>query len=1013
MKIPRARNTAPRRKVRSARAALTVAFVGLLALCIAVVTGIAEPASSSASPTTCPLGSTLQIPSGGSGSDAQCIVTATGTPVGAVKHVWLIILENKSYDENFTGLNQNSYLWQTLPQQGALLTHYYGTGHFSMDNYISLVSGQSPSYATQDDCATSANMTNSNNGIITTGTVGTGTDTDHTTDGGGKNTTAPTTSGASNGNYGQLLVHGGVNAALGNNGCVYPTNVPTVFNQYNAAGVPWKAYAQDLGGAQPIGSSTYAADTVPGREDGLCGYPGTAANDPVTLPTAVTSPTGNVTSFTGAQPANANNNGEPADQYVAKHFPTAWFTSLTGEKAGTQSSVVYPASGPLNNPTVPEYDGPGAPTSGAADTNCDANHVANLDDPTYGLAHDLALPAAQVPAFSWITPNNCSDAHDASCQGNNLSGAFNPDGSPNYTPAGLPANDPEAVPPTNYTGGLYASDLFLRYYIPLIEQSAAFKDGGLIDITFDEANPPFTTGNSFNNEPAPGDISLYSPPADQPSFGSAGTQYPGARSLYGAFGAFADAAGENLSGHDVSTEPTGPNDPEVTDASGNQLQPGPGASGFIDRLSGTPGLSSLVSVSPGAATSQGAMVAPGSSLVTDPKINAQDTGRLVSASDGSSSIPPDTFVGAVSDTGPYYLQGNTSASTASNNYAKPWIGTFQLVNDSGQPVTLPSGFNGNINLSAEGATSTVGTGACTSTSVLATNSACTTADPLLDTTDFTPGGGDTGTVLISPLITPGTVSNTYYNHYSALRTIEDLLLTGQSCTDTQLTAGTVCGGLDGLGHIGYAAQAGLGDFGPDVFTAQKFTSAPVPDGYRAVYGSGPTTLYCPNGADLGNHGRQGRHGFGSHGGAGGTGGTAGCGSEGGDGGRGGFGTTAAGAGGAGGNGGNGVCMPEEWVDGAWLTSTGTATTPYDTPPCDGHRGYGGDGGSGGDGKGTFPGGNAGNGGNGYVGHHGGDGGNGGNASDSKKHSGPGLPGTNGTDGTAAQNGQNGQNGANG
>jgi len=35
-------------------------------------------------------------------------------PVGGIKHVWLIILENKSYDETFTGLNQNSYLWQTL-----------------------------------------------------------------------------------------------------------------------------------------------------------------------------------------------------------------------------------------------------------------------------------------------------------------------------------------------------------------------------------------------------------------------------------------------------------------------------------------------------------------------------------------------------------------------------------------------------------------------------------------------------------------------------------------------------------------------------------------------------------------------------------------------------------------------------------------------------------------------------------------------------------------------------------
>ena len=63
-------------------------------------------------------------------------------------------------------------------------------------------------------------------------------------------------------------------------------------------------------------------------------------------------------------------------------------------------------------------------------------------------------------------------------------------------------------------------------------------------------------------------------------------------------------------------------------------------------------------------------------------------------------------------------------------------------------------------------------------------------------------------MLISPLIKPGTVSSTYYNHYSTLRTLEDLFLTGQSCTDTGLVAGSVCGGLDGQGHIGYAAQAG-------------------------------------------------------------------------------------------------------------------------------------------------------------------------------------------------------------
>jgi hypothetical protein len=788
-----------------------------------------ESGSAVGSPNSCPAGSALEAPTG-AGGPAQCVIAATGTPVGAVKHVWLIILENKSYDESFSGLNQNSYLWQTLPQQGALLTNYYGTGHFSMDNYISLVSGQSPSYDVQDDCSTAASMTNANAGIITSGTVGTKTDTDSTADAGGTFTKAPSTNASSSGNYGQLVAHGGVDAPLGSNGCAYPTDVPTLFNQLNAAGVSWKGYAQDLGGAQPVGSSTYmtgstpgVTDTVPTRDDGLCGYPGPSSNNPVTSPTNLVSPSGDVTSFTGAQPANAGSNGDPADQYVAKHFPLPWFTSLTGEQAGTQNGVSYPAAPALNEPSTPEFDGPG---SGSRDSNCDGNHVANLDDPTYGLAHDLSLPSSKVPAFNWITPNNCSDAHDATCQGDNLSGAFNANGTPNYTPAGLPAYDPEATTPSNYTGGLYASDLFLRYYIPLIEQSAAFKDGGLIDITFDEANPPFTIGNSFNNVPAAGDVSTYSGPADQPTFGSTGTQYPGAHTLYGAYGDLADAAGENLNRVNVPTEPTGPNDPEVTDSSGDQLQPGPGASGFIDRPTGLAGESPALSGSPGSA-SEPALVAAGSSMVTDSKINADDTGRLVSGTDANgNAIPPDTFVGAVSDTGPVALGQNASTSGASNNYAKPWIGTFQLLNDAGQPVTLSGGYNGNVTLSAEGATSTVGSSGCTGSTAAATSSGCVTADPLFDATDFTPGGGDTGSVLISPLIKPGTKTSTYYNHYSWLRTMEDLLMIGRPCTNVTLVAGSVCGGLDGEGHVGYAAQQGLADFGPDVFTAES---------YRPVY----------------------------------------------------------------------------------------------------------------------------------------------------------------------------------
>jgi phospholipase C len=64
-----------------------------------------------------------------------------GIAPGKIKHVWLIILENKSYDASFTGLNNNTYLWKTLPSQGVELKNYYGTGHDSLDNYLSMTSG--------------------------------------------------------------------------------------------------------------------------------------------------------------------------------------------------------------------------------------------------------------------------------------------------------------------------------------------------------------------------------------------------------------------------------------------------------------------------------------------------------------------------------------------------------------------------------------------------------------------------------------------------------------------------------------------------------------------------------------------------------------------------------------------------------------------------------------------------------------------------------------------------------
>lgn len=75
-----------------------------------------------------------------------------------------------------------------------------------------------------------------------------------------------------------------------------------------------------------------------------------------------------------------------------------------------------------------------------------------------------------------------------------------------------------------------------------------------------------------------------------------------------------------------------------------------------------------------------------------------------------------------------------------------------------------------------------------------------------------PGGGRVGAVLLNPAwIKAGTVNTTSYNHYSALRSYEDIL-------------GITSGGSDGHGHLGFAGQTGLRPFGSDVFNKQNQNS---------------------------------------------------------------------------------------------------------------------------------------------------------------------------------------------
>src|SRR5437879_13300312 len=78
--------------------------------------------------------------------------SATAAPVAPVRHVWVIVLENKEFAETFgPGRAAAPYLTETLPAQGALVPNYFGTGHSSADNYISMVAGEPPTCDTKED----------------------------------------------------------------------------------------------------------------------------------------------------------------------------------------------------------------------------------------------------------------------------------------------------------------------------------------------------------------------------------------------------------------------------------------------------------------------------------------------------------------------------------------------------------------------------------------------------------------------------------------------------------------------------------------------------------------------------------------------------------------------------------------------------------------------------------------------------------------------------------------------
>ncbi|MBV8194717.1 MAG: phosphoesterase [Candidatus Dormibacteraeota bacterium] len=120
-----------------------------------------------------------------------------------IRHVVIIVLENSDFANNFgAGAALSPYLNQTLVPAGVEIPLYFGTGHASLDNYVTMISGQPPNPQTQGDCTSPATLS-----------------------------------------PGTLDANG---IAAGSEGCTFAANVPTVADQLNAAGFTWKGYMEDM-----------------------------------------------------------------------------------------------------------------------------------------------------------------------------------------------------------------------------------------------------------------------------------------------------------------------------------------------------------------------------------------------------------------------------------------------------------------------------------------------------------------------------------------------------------------------------------------------------------------------------------------------------------------------------------------------------------------------------------------------------------------------------------------------
>ncbi|HUB99090.1 MAG TPA: hypothetical protein VMS11_04635 [Solirubrobacterales bacterium] len=143
-------------------------------------------------------------------------------PPTEIKHVFVIMLGENSYEETFGKTSVAPYLSQELPALGEVLPNYYAVTKGDLANQLALLSGQGPTPETAVNCPNYADV-------------------------------AP----------GATLPEGQVQG----NGCVYPAATPSLTTALAAKKLTWRAYVEDIGNGVAAGQPATCRHPLLGTPD--------------------------------------------------------------------------------------------------------------------------------------------------------------------------------------------------------------------------------------------------------------------------------------------------------------------------------------------------------------------------------------------------------------------------------------------------------------------------------------------------------------------------------------------------------------------------------------------------------------------------------------------------------------------------------------------------------------------------------------------------------------------------